>query len=257
MLSLLLTEWRKLKHTRMLWLVLIGALPSNLISLMELLPKTAPDGTPVGFDLQSLFYRQGMMLVMMAPSIFTLMTGYIVAREYQERTINQLFSYPVPRWLIVAAKLLVVLPLIFLTVLISCVFVFLFGGVHLFGHPEQAEAVWLGIRMNLLIGLLSFGTVPVAAALSFVGKSIIPAAVVGGMATIVTVIGEIGHGRGGILFPWLTPYWPVRHLAEGIANNVGPNPYGPAALGILLSVFVVSSAFCIVYTTKADVHSGS
>ncbi|WP_307204382.1 ABC transporter permease [Paenibacillus harenae] len=144
------------------------------------------------------------------PFLFALITGYILSREYQERTINQLFSYPIPRVRILFAKLVTVLLLIVLTSAISCVTVTATGLIASFTQQTDFEIVWSGIRMNLLACLLSFGTVPVAAALSMVGKSVIPAAVLGGFATIVTLFGEMGHGMDGILFPWLMPYWPVR-----------------------------------------------
>ena len=122
----------KLKNTKILWLVLIGALPACLVSLLALLPRISPAGTPVGFDMQEMFYRQGQMLTMLGAPLFALITGYIVAREYQERSINQLFSYPVSRVRFLAAKLSVVFLLIAITVALS--FVFVVGSTLLFKH---------------------------------------------------------------------------------------------------------------------------
>lgn len=245
----------KLKHTRIFWMVLIGALPACLVSLFALLPRITPAGTPAGVDMQDMFYRQGMMLTMMGAPLFALMTAYIVAREYQERTINQLFSYPVSRVSFLAAKLLVVFLLIAITVVLS--FAFVVASTLLFKHHLDAAAVWVGMRMDMMICVLSFGTIPVAAALSMVGKNVIPVAVLAVFVTVITVIGEVGHARSSILFPWLAPYWPVRQLAQGIAQNSGPNPYAMPALVILAFTFIVSLIFCIVYYARADVHSGS
>lgn len=257
MLNVFYAELLKLKHTKIPWLVLVGAMPANLLTLFAFLPKVTPEGTPIGIDLQDMFYRQGMMLVMMGPSIFALMTAYIVTREYQERTINQLFSYPISRVRILAAKLSVVSLLIAITTVLSCVAVFAVCFVQLFTGRIDMDAVWMGVRMNMMICVLSFGTIPVAAAVSMVGKNVIPTAVLGVGATIITVIGELGHGRGGILFPWLAPYWPVRELAQGIADNFGSNPYAVPAMVILSFTFLLSLMFSIVYYARADVHSGS
>lgn len=257
MYNVIYTELLKLKSTKIPWLVLLGAIPANLISLFAFLPKITPDGASAGVDIQDMFYRQGMVLVMVAPSIFALFTAYIISREYQERTINQLFSYPVSRVRILTAKLAVVFILIAMTTVLSCVTAFLALLVKLLQGSVGFDMIWLGLKTNMLIAILSFGTIPVAAAVSLIAKNVIPAAVLGIFATIVTVIGEIGHGQGGILFPWLTPFWPVRHLAQDIAYNTGANPYGIPALIILLLTFSISLAFSFIYYIKSDVHSGS
>ncbi|MCM3627774.1 ABC transporter permease [Paenibacillus glycanilyticus] len=251
------TELLKLKSTKIPWLVLLGAIPANLVALFAFLPKIAPDGTPAGIDIQDMFYRQGMVLVMIAPSIFALFTAYIISREYQERTINQLFSYPVSRARILSAKLAVVFILIVMTTVLSCIAVLAASLVKLLQGSINFDIIWLGLKMNVWVCLLSFGTVPVAAAVTLIAKNVIPAAVLGVFATIVTVIGEIGHGQGGILFPWLTPYWPVRHLAQDIADLADPNPYAVPALIILSATFVLSMAFSLIYYVRSDVHSGS
>ncbi|WP_337913025.1 ABC transporter permease [Cohnella zeiphila] len=249
-------ELLKLKHSRMFWLVLVGALPANLITLFVMMPKVSMDGARVGVDMMYVFYRQGMMLVMMGPSMFTIMAAYIFAREYQERTINQLFSYPISRIRILAAKLSVVFALIAVTAALSSILALGVGVVQLIKQNAEWNTIWLGIRMNLMVIVLSFGTVPVAAAFGMAGKSVIPAAVVGSFATIVTVIGEIGHGRQSILFPWLTSYGPVRRMAQEIAQ-AGSNPYEPTAALILTVVFLVSLTYCLFHYVRTDVHSGS
>jgi bacitracin transport system permease protein len=254
--NVLLTELMKLKNTKIHWLVLLGAIPANLVTLTAFLPRVTPEGTQVGLDLQDMFYRQGMVITILAPFMFALMTGYIISREYQERTINQLFSYPISRIKILMAKLAAVLLLIVVTSALSCVTVTASGVVMLLSQTISFEVVWLGIRMNMLACLLSFGTVPVAAALSMVGKSVIPSTVLGVFATVVTLIGEMGHGMRGILFPWLMPYWPVRELGQGLAE-IGPNPYAVPGSVILAVTFLVSLVFCLVYYEKAEIHSGS
>lgn len=257
MFSVFYTEMMKLKNTRILWMVSIGALLPSLISLVALLPVIRPVGTPAGIDLQAVFYRQGQMLTILGPALFALMTGYIVSREYQDRTINQLFSYPVSRVMFLAAKLAAVFALIVITTALSSVGAFVVGAMLFFQQHTDANTLWLGMRMNMMISVLSLGAIPVAAALSMVGKNIIPTAVLGVFVTIITVIGEVGHGRFAILFPWLAPYWPVRQMAQGIAQNSGSNPYAAPALVVLALTFIVSLIFCIVYYTRADVHSGS
>ncbi|MFK7693145.1 ABC transporter permease [Paenibacillus sp. HJGM_3] len=249
-------EMLKLKHTKMYWLILLGAIPANLVTLSAFLPRVTPEGVRAAIDLQDMFYRQGMTITILAPFMFALMTGYIFSREYQERTINQLFSYPISRLSILLAKLASILLLIVVTSALSCLTVTAAGLVLAFSQPVDFAVVWSGIRMNGLACLLSFGTVPVAAAISMVGKSVIPSTVLGVFTTVVTLLGEMGHGMRGILFPWLMPYWPVRELAQGLAVS-GPNPYVAPGITILAVTFIASLAFCIVYYEKSEVHSGS
>ncbi|MXQ54235.1 ABC transporter permease [Shimazuella alba] len=254
MLNVVYAEIIKLKHTKIYWLILVALIPVCLWSLMAVSPKVGPDGTIVPLDLQELFYRQGMIVTILGPLLFSLMTGYVVAREYQERTINQLFSYPVSRVSFLFVKLLVVWILISITSILS--FLIVVSSTLFVIHQLDLTTVLLGLKMNLLICVLSFGTIPVAAAISMVWKSVIPTAVLGGGVSLIAAICELGHSMDVILFPWLTPYWPVRDLAQGLAE-MGPNPYVIPALVILIVTFVVSLGFCIFYYTRADVHSGT
>jgi ABC-type transport system involved in multi-copper enzyme maturation permease subunit len=254
LLNVVYAEILKLKNTKIYWLILIAIIPVCLWSIMAVSPKVGPDGVLVPFDFQELFYREGMIVTILGPLLFSLMTGYVVAREYQERTINQLFSYPVSRVSFLFAKLLVVLLLITITALLS--FVVVISSTLLVIHQLDMATVWLGLKMNLLICVLSFGTIPVAAAISMVWKSVIPTAVLGGGGSLIAAICELGHSMDVILFPWLTPYWPVRDLAQGLAE-MGPNPYVIPALVILTVTFVASLSFCIFYYERNDVHSGT
>lgn len=254
MLNVVYVEILKLKNTKIYWLILIALIPVCLWSILAVSPKIGPDGIIVPFDLQELFYRQGMIITILGPLLFSLMTGYIVAREYQERTINQLFSYPVSRVSFLFVKLLVVLLFMLITAVLSFVIVL---STTLFVMPQlDMTMVWTGLKMNLMICVLSFGTIPVAAAISMVWKSVIPTAVLGGIGSVIAVICELGHNMNVILFPWLAPYWPVRDLAQGLAE-MGPNPYVIPALVILIVTFIVSLSFCVFYYKRADVHSGT
>lgn len=254
MFSVFYTEILKLKNTKLYWLVLLGVLPTCLVCLIEFLPKVFLQGTNTVFDMQDIFYRQGMAVTILGPALFALMTGFIVAREYQERTINQLFTYPASRIRFLLAKLLVVFLLIVITVFLS--FVLVIGFTLLVEHHIDVTALWMGMKMNILICALSFGTIPVAAAISIIGKNIMPSSILAVIVSIIAVISEAGHGMHAILFPWVTPYWPVRDLAQGIAQ-MGPNPYAIPAMIILILTFVVSLTFCILYYNRADVHSGT
>ena len=228
----------------------------NLVSLMMLLPKMTASGEIASANLQEIFYRLGNVFTILGPFMFALITGYIISREYSDRTINQLFTYPVSRVRIFTAKLCVIFTMIFLTSALSCITAVLFGTVKVFTGAASFNMLINGIFMSLLSSLLSFGTIPLTAAVSMVGKSVIPPMVLGTFASLVTLFLEIGHGMGAILFPWTTPYLPVREFGEGFAE-IAPNQYAATAITILSALFLISLVFCLIYYRKSEVHSGS
>jgi len=249
-------EMLKLKHTQLYWAVLLPAIMGNLISFMTMLPKMTVSGEVASANLQEIFYRQGNVLTILGPFMFALITGYIISREYSDRTINQLFTYPVSHDRIFIGKLCVIFTMIFLTSALSSITVIFWGTIKVFAGAASFTMLINGIRMNLLSCLLSFGTIPLAAAVSMIGKSVIPSMVLGTFASLVTLFLEIGHGMGSILFPWTTPYLPVREFGEGFAET-GSNPYTSIAITFLIVIFLISLAFCQIYYRKSEFHSES
>lgn len=249
-------EMLKLKHTKLYWALCLPAVLGNLVSFMMMLPKMTASGEIASANLQEIFYRQGNVLTILGPFMFALITGYIIAREYSDRTVNQLFTYPVSRTRIFTAKLCVTFTMVLLISALSCITAVSFGTVKVLMGAASFHMLINGIGMNFLSCLLAFGTIPLAAGVSMVGKSVIPSMVLGTFASLVTLFLELGHGMGAILFPWTTPYLPVREFGEGFAEN-GPNPYNVMAITILSILFIVSLAFCLVYYSKSEVHSGS
>ena len=249
-------EMLKLKHTKLYWAICLPAIMGNLVSLMVMLPKITTSGEVASTNLQEIFYRQGNVITILGPFMFALITGYIISREYSDRTINQLFTYPVSHNRIFIAKLCVIFTMIFLTSALASISAIYLGIIKVLTGAASFKMLINGIRMNLLICILSFGTIPLAAAISMVGKSVIPSMVLGTFASIVTLFLEIGHGMGSILFPWATPYLPVREFGEGFAE-IGPNPYTATAITVLVVIYLISLAFCQIYYHKSEVHSGS
>ena len=194
-------EMLKLKRTKLYWAVWLPAIMGNLVSLMMLLPKMTASGEVASANLQEIFYRLGNVFTILGPFIFALITGYIISREYSDRTINQLFTYPVSRAQIFTAKLCVIFTMIFLASALSSITAVLLGTVKVLTGAASFNMLINGIYMSLLSSLLSFGTIPLAAAVSMVGKSVIPPMVLGTFASLVTLVLEIGHGMKAVLFP--------------------------------------------------------
>lgn len=91
-MKILYTELLKLKGSKVLWLIPIGAFFPSLLNLFVLLNQNAM-GLKMGW--MDLFGNNvSMMVLMIGPTLLALLTGYIVSREFQENTINSLFTYP-------------------------------------------------------------------------------------------------------------------------------------------------------------------
>jgi len=249
-------EMLKLRHTKMFWAAWVPAILCNLYSLLMLLPKMSMSGETVTFNLNEVFYRQGNIITIFGPFIFALVTAYVLSREYSERTINQLFTYPVSRVRIFTAKLGVIFTITVVASLLSCISAIFMGLAKALAGDIPFDLILSGIVMNLSTCLFAFGTIPVAAAVSIVSKNVIAPMVLGATCSFITLILELGHTMKSVLFPWATPYYLVRNFGEGFAET-GENPYIGTAIVLLLLTFLISLAFCLWHYSKAEVHSGS
>jgi|GEM_PF-3543750 len=249
-------EFLKLKSTKIYLAALLPVLLCNLVSLLMLLPKASMTGGAADVSLQEVFYRQGNVITVLGPFVFALITGYVISREYSDRAINQLFTYPVSRARIFGAKLGVVFTIVAAVSFLSCAAAVLVGIVMASNGAATTDMVMKGLGMNAVACVFTFGTIPVAAAVSMASRSIIPPMVLGTLASMVTLVLQLGHGMKSVLFPWATPYFMVREFGSGFAET-GQNPYIGAALVILSLVFAVSLIVCLSHYSKAEIHSGS
>ena len=249
-------EFLKLRHTKMFWAALVPAILCNLYSLLMLFPKMSMSGETITSNLKEIFYRQGNIITIFGPFIFALVTAYVLSREYSDRTINQLFTYPVSRVRIFAAKMGVIFTITAIASLLSCVTAVFIGFAKAIAGDIPFDLIFSGIGMNLVVCIFSFGTIPIAAAVSIVSKNVIAPMVLGATCSFITLILELGHTMKAVLFPWATPYYLVRNFGEGFAET-GQNPYIGTATVILLLTFIISLIFCLWHYSKAEIHSGS
>lgn len=193
------TEFIKLKKCKVLWGVPLCSLcPVMMIYIMYAFNKKYP--VVAWSNYFSLIETITNLLV--AVGIFAVLTGYIFSREYQENTINSMFTYPISRVQFFAGKLVVMLILIFIT------FVSSFILSVLFGLTIKHETLTVGIllyylKTYLLMVLMHFSLVPIMAFLSIYNKSIIPPIIVGVIAITLNLI--IINTPFNTLFPWSIP----------------------------------------------------
>ncbi|HEX7064368.1 MAG TPA: ABC transporter permease [Bacillales bacterium] len=235
--KVLAAELYKLKHSMILWLIPIGALLSPVTHTVSALISGA---SPTWEEWASHL----ILFVLLTPILFSIMTGYVIAREYQHNTINNVLTYPYARLTFLIAKIIVVMMTIVATCLLS------FGGSVLFGLWVVQEGLTthdflISLFSHAIVAALYILLIPLWAFISIVGKSNIPAVIVGlAMIPAPFIIGGSGNFNRVVQFI-------LRAAGMGKPVNIWPSLI---ILGSLFLIFLLISS--LVYT-KSDVHSGS
>ncbi len=245
--NIFLCELIKLKRSKMLWLVLIGALLPVILNYMVALNQLESKPFIKWDDMfqDNLF----IMTVLMSPALFALFTGYIISREYQERTINSLFTVPRSRTQLLIGKYITMLTIMLLTLVL--VYVLTLGSGFLLKHDALTFAVlWKYVQYYAIHLLLQFSLISAAVTVSLLGKSYIPAMGLGVFAVISEL--TIMQSKYIMYYPWSASTGFMLYFSDRL------NPETDVTVGIytLVLVFVLPLLFNVWYYRKADVHSG-
>ncbi|MBP3966608.1 ABC transporter permease [Paenibacillus lignilyticus] len=241
MLNLIACEWLKWRNSRMLWLVLLGALLPGALGFFIQLNNSG------AFEWGNLFENNLFILTMlMCPALFALLGGYLFAREFQERTVNNLLTGPHSRNQVLTAKFIIAIPVLFSVILLS--FLLTFGTGFLFTSEMPTLAV-IGEAVGKygLLFVLEYALLPIAAAVALLWRSYIPAMGLGVFAVVSEL--TIMQSRFIMYYPWSVPLNLVTHAAPDY-NNV--------SIGVttMLIAFFVPLLFIAWYFRRSDVHSG-
>lgn len=173
MLNILWTELLKLKRTNLLWLVIIGAItPALLNCLVEI----------EHLDWENFLQNNLIFYTLLTGSVmFALIGGYIVAREFIERTANQLFAYPYHRSLLMMGKFMVILLIILIMFLVNF-FVVILSGMMIGEEPLSTEILWKYAGIYVWMFVLQALLIPMIMTAGMVGKSYVPPIVLGVVA---------------------------------------------------------------------------
>lgn len=176
----IIAEILKLKRTKILWLLPLIALFPVFLTFFGSLER---DITWKDYY----FFIWNTKNMVLGPVIFSLITGYVFSREYTDKTINALFTYPYSRSNYLFGKVVVV----FLLLIISyCVTFFgtIITGMILIEDPASFQTI-LGIFVSLIqtafIQLLLLMPIVLV---TIIGKSFIPGVIVGVVAVVSQVL---------------------------------------------------------------------
>ncbi|MFC5649364.1 ABC transporter permease [Paenibacillus solisilvae] len=246
MFNLVACEWIKWRRSRMLWLLVIGALLPAALNFAVMLNRYNYDRTTV-LHWSSYFGDNLMLMTMlMCPTLFSLLIGYMFAREFQERTVNNLLTGPESRYQVLAAKFIVVIPVMTAVLLLSMLLTWASG--YIIPHDSMTLSI-LGETLGKygLLLALQFALAPISAAVAILGRSYIPAMGLGVFAVISEL--TIMQSKYIMYYPWSAPL----NLVLNMSPELNKASVGAATMSI---AFLLPLLFVLIYFRRADVHSG-
>ncbi|MGP4039114.1 ABC transporter permease [Gracilibacillus sp. D59] len=239
MLSIIQTELFKLKRSWIALLFIIGSSANAVFSI----------ATPNSNDLMwsdVLVKSSTYINLLIGAPLFALFAGFIIAQEYQQNTINQLFTYPRSRQQILIGKFIVIFILIFATIFLSFLFTLLFG---MFKVDQTLSFSVLGeyLVLNLLIVFLHFALTPIIVMLSIVFKNYVVSIAIGIIAGFSC--GLLATTPLGSFYPWSAPLLITYDLLELMNVDILP-VYLTLAVCLIVPLYICFSLY-----KKSDIHS--
>lgn len=235
------TEFIKLKKCKILWCIpLCAILPDALIFCIY----AFNDKYSIVKWNDYVAIAATVFNVFMAVGFFTLIAGFIFSREYQENTINTMFTYPISRVQFFVGKLIVMLILISITTMTSFILL-MTSGIIIKHEPLTANILLAYGKSYVLMIIMHFALVPIMAFLSIYNKNMIPSLILGISAACVNII--ILNTPFNTLFPWTVPAILSPHLDGRTYTNY--------LLGeIVLIITFILGIILSIKSVKNDVH---
>ncbi|HDR7706384.1 TPA: ABC transporter permease [Bacillus thuringiensis] len=176
MSRVLYVELMKLKRTKILWLCVVGAYLPLMINYFG-----AKQGN---FDWAKFYFFNWNMLYLLGPVLFSTFASNLIIREYQEKTINNLFLYPYSRLKFFIGKFLICLFMILATMILSLVGV-LIAGQAVISQEISTDMIFQFFIVCIVSSLLQWLLVSISVFASICTKSYIAPVIIGICLTIV------------------------------------------------------------------------
>ncbi len=162
--------------------------------------------------------------------LFALITAWIFGREFSDHTVKELLALPTPRWVIVAAKFVLMTLWILGLVLVLFVVGLLVGrAVDIPGWSPELQ--WTSFGIIVVTALLTFMLMPLVALFASSGRGYLPplgwAIMTLAFADLISILGW------GDWFPWAVPLL-VSGMVKPHADVVGLHSY----LVVLIAFFI-------------------
>ncbi|RAP74995.1 ABC transporter permease [Paenibacillus montanisoli] len=241
MLNLIVCEWLKWRRSRMLWLISLGALLPTALAFLIQMNSSEP------FDWKGLFMNNlFIMTMLMCPSLYALLTGYLFAREFQERTVNNMLTGPYSRNKVLTAKFLIAIPVLLSVLLLAFLLTFAIGFFFTSKLPTSDALLEVMGKYGLLF-ILEYALIPLAAAVALLWRSYIPAMGLGVFAVVSEI--TIMQSKYIMYYPWSAPL----NMVMNMAPDLNSTAIGSTSIGL---AFLLPLIFIAIYFRRTDVHSG-
>ncbi len=240
-LNLIYTELIKYKRTAVFWMIAIGG-SLTAGTAMLLVTSQKPVATWDDFAAAGL---NGINLL--ALFIIAVITGYVVSGEYQQRTIDILFTYPVSRiklFMLKQAVMFIFSICLYTSFLLSAI---LFGIVFI-GIPE-GEMILKLLRLIFTMVVLNFVLVPLTSFICLLAKSS-GTSIFTGMGYFISYMCFINI-KHSLIIPTCTPnklvnnFFVKESISRGDIKGI---------LAVSAAVFVTSGLISAVYYSRHDVY---
>lgn len=248
MSRILYSEFLKLKGSKILWMILVGAfLPAALVFMTGINNENSGKALSIIMLVQNSYF---IFNILMAPPLFCLFAGFIVARENQDKTINQLYMYPQSRALFFLGKWLVLLLMIMVTMLLLFTLI-IFMGTAYFHLPLTTDQFTHYLYLSFLIIGLQWLLTPLAMGVSMLGKSYIPSMVLGIGIVVCSVI-VFQSDKYNSYFPFSA----IPNLIYNWLDQPLSHPHFVISFLSIIITFVLSFIFSMIYYSRSSVHNG-
>lgn len=257
MADVLLSEFLKLKRSRILLLIPLGGLIPVLLMLlvyMDAKPGSLLKSYVFGWEYfldVTLYYTN-----IICPAFFAILTGYVFTREYQHRTINTVFTYSFSRMKVFAAKVIVIIPLMIATFLLTILFTVAFGSL-LTKDRILFDTLLDFFRINMGLVVIHLLLIPGAILVGIIGKNSIAPIVLG---ILYLLCYALLNKPFSVYFPGCHPSLFATYLATLLGKNhpvmthyeLLPDIH--TALRVLIFFFAVTFSASIIYYRNSDVN---
>lgn len=215
MLNLIYCELLKLKHSKMLYLSIIGVFATPVMILLEAV-QTHFEHPKQYFTLNDI-YNNSLLYIMLVMNImvYVAITAYLFSREYSEKTLKTILTVPVSRNKLVAGKFCTLFLWVIVLTVVTWVGIFALSTLYnmiigMDGFFILVALQWL--YKLLLSGVLMFITISPYAFLAERTKGLVTPMI----ASAVMVMGgaALCNQDFGALYPWTATYFLISGKIE-------------------------------------------
>lgn len=236
-------EMIKIKRSLLIWIIPIASFIIAFLCISY--PTATSNGWDSAFMNNLVFWS-----LLVGPALFSLFTGFIFSREYNEKTINSLFCYPFKPCKIFLCKIAATFVLMLFSFLISFLLIILMGKFINLPNLSWDMAIKY-FKLYIILAVLELCFVPLYALLStFTKNYILPT----GIGIIIALIGGVlSNFEYGKFFPSTINTLILYNMSYNDFNIDIPS----CSIISIVLFFTIPFILSLIYYANMDIHSGS